>query len=74
MMFGFGSGFGFGGISMVLWWALIVISIVALVKCLSASSRGCRGDGKAMDILRERYARGEIDATEFQQKKLDLSH
>lgn len=74
MMYGLDGGFGFGGLFMILWWVLVVAGIVALVKWLSASSgAGCRGGGKAMDILKERYARGEIDATEFQQKKLDLS-
>jgi putative membrane protein len=28
--------------------------------------------GKALEILRERYARGEIDQTEFEQRKLQL--
>jgi putative membrane protein len=78
MMDGYGmaGGFGFGWIFMVLWWALIVVGIVVLVKwMLAGSGSGVRSDGgnKALDILRERYARGEIDEQEFQKKKRDLS-
>lgn len=78
MMDGYGmaGGFGFGWIFMVLWWALIVVGIVVLAKwMLAGSGSGGRGDGggKALDILRERYARGEIDEQEFQKKKRDLT-
>jgi putative membrane protein len=77
MMDGYGmGGFGFGGIFMVLWWVLIIVGIVALVKWISTSS-GASGrsgaDGKALDILKERYARGEIDEQEFHKRKRDLT-
>lgn len=68
-------GMGFGMIGMALFWILLLVAIVALV-------RGTRGSGTAagqppgksgIDILKERYARGEIDKTEFEVKKRDLS-
>lgn len=75
MMDGYGmGGFGFGGIFMILWWILIIVGIVALVKWMLGSPASQSGSaGKALDILRERYARGEIDEQEFQKKKQDLS-
>jgi putative membrane protein len=76
-MDGYGMGFGFGGIFMILWWVLIIGGIVMLVKWVASSSgAGGRngGDGKALEILKERYARGEIDEQEFQKKKQDLAH
>ena len=75
--YGMGYGFGFGGIFMILWWVLIIVGIVMLVKWLLGSSPGSCGHGrtggKALDILKERYARGEIDEQEYQKKRRDLT-
>lgn len=74
--YGMGGGYGFGGIFMILWLVLIIVGIVMLVKWLSKSATADDGSGsanKALDILRERYARGEINEQEFQKIKHDLS-
>ena len=65
---------GFGMISMVLFWVLVILGIVVLVKWIGASSASARPPSKtALDLLKERYARGEIDKREFEEKKRDLS-
>ena len=71
---GMGWGF-FGMVHMLLWWVLIILGIVVLVKwLLGGTSRGeGSGSGHALEVLRERYARGEIGKDEFEQKKRDLS-
>ena len=75
-------GFGFMGILMLVFWALIiafVVSfIVSIIKKMNKSEHLLSGgishkDNKAMDIIKERYARGEIDKKEFEEKKKDLS-
>lgn len=73
--YGLGHGYGFGGIFMVLWWVLVVVGIVVLVIWLTKATSGSVGAGrdKALDILKERYARGEIDEQEFEKKKRDLT-
>lgn len=65
---------GAGIISMVLFWVLIIVGIVVLVKWLAGFSRstGTPLAKTALDVLNERYARGEIDREEFEQKKRDL--
>jgi putative membrane protein len=68
-----GMGFG-GGFFMILFWIVIIAIIVMLAKWLfTGSSRIDLPRGKsALDILKERYARGEIGKDEFEQKKRDL--
>ncbi len=57
--YGMAGGYGLGGIFMVLWWVLIIAGIVMLVKRLNKLSGADDGGNKALDILKERYARGE---------------
>ena len=71
--YGMAGGYGFGGIFMILWWILIIVGIVMLVKWLNKSSGTEDSTNKALEILKERYARGEIDEQEFQKRKSDLS-
>jgi putative membrane protein len=67
-------GMGVGVIFMLLFWLLVILGIVALFRWLqlqSSPDRGARGK-TALEIIRERYARGEIDKEEYEQKKRDL--
>lgn len=67
---------GFGGIFMIFWWILIVGGIVILIKCLTAHApreRPHNNSNTALDLVKSRYAKGEIDKKEFEEKKKDLS-
>ncbi len=77
MMGGWGIMGWFGGIFMLVVWVLVIVGLIFLIKWLVQSTRtepgAPRGDSSgALNILRERYARGEIDKTEFEEKKKDL--
>lgn len=63
---------------MIAIWVLIVAGgLFLLVKWLPKVSEGHQGElllpgSSALEILKERYARGEIDREEFTQKKRDI--
>lgn len=61
-----------GSIGMVIWWALIILAVVALVRWIVGQGRG--GGKSAREILEERYARGEISRAEFEEKRRALDH
>ena len=70
MMGGWG---GFGWLWMVLWWALIVAGIVVLVRWFSArAAEDEKPEGKALDLLKERYTRGELDRDTYEKMRRDL--
>ena len=72
---GWGWGWGFlGAAHMLLWWVLIILGIAVLAKWLFGARAQERlgSGGNALEILKERYARGEIGKDEFEQKKRDL--
>ena len=65
-----GWGMGFGGFFMLLIWALVIVGAVFFVRWFIDQSRGGR---TALQILQERYARGELQREEYEQKKRDLT-
>ncbi|NMM38043.1 MAG: SHOCT domain-containing protein [Glaciimonas sp.] len=71
-----GMGMGVGMVGMAVFWILILVLIVVLVgRLLGSGSKGDKRQQKtALDILQERYAAGEIQRDEYEQKKRDLGN
>lgn len=62
-----------GGIMMILFWAVIILAAIALLRWLTDYLKSGTGtSNKAMEILKEKYAKGEIAKEEFETKKKDL--
>lgn len=75
MMYGWGPGYYSGGwmIVMMLFWVLVIVGIVYLIVHLARRpyERGEREE-TPIEILKRRYAKGELDADEFARRKKDL--
>jgi putative membrane protein len=70
---GFGMGL-FGWLFMLVFWGLIIVGLVLVVRWLWDHGRPGAGAGDApLEILKRRYARGEISKEEFDRMKQDLA-
>jgi putative membrane protein len=64
-MWGWNGGWGWFGAMHLLWWAVVIAGIAVVLRAtLFRRDPGARGD-QSLAILRERYARGEIDQAEY---------
>ncbi len=71
-MMGGGWGILMMMVSMVLFWGIIIGGIVLLVRYIFPQT-GVKASDDALDILKNRYARGEIGKEEFEAKKRDIT-
>jgi putative membrane protein len=70
--FGWGWGMGIGCVATLLLWILIILGIVFLVRAILRAERKGAVEETALDILKKRYAKGEIGKEEFEEKKKDI--
>ena len=68
----YGWGMGFGWIFMVLFLTLVILGIVYIVQAISRKSGQSGTQETPLDILKKRYAKGEITKEEFERMKGDL--
>lgn len=64
---------GFGSIYMFATWVLVGFSTYALVKLFIIKKKGNFKVDSDIEILKKRYARGEINADEYRKIKRELS-
>jgi putative membrane protein len=75
-MMGWGWG-SYGGIRMILFWILLIAIVLFLLRRFPASLQGPRSNdpsphSAALEILKERYAKGEISKEEYEARKRTL--
>lgn len=70
---------GFGWLFMFIMMALLFLGVVAVVKYITHNGGAASRQGtthssanSALTILEERYAKGDIDKSEFNEKRKDL--
>src|SRR4030065_1598826 len=68
-MWGWGVGMMF---MMFVFWALVIVALIVGIRWFMAQGPRARADS-ALEILRQRYARGEIEKDEFDAKKKGLA-
>ncbi len=75
MMFGMGFGSIFGILALLLigWGAFNVFNTNRDQNRPFLADGGYRTDSDALEILKQRYARGEISKSEFERMKQDIS-
>ncbi len=74
--YGYGGGWmAFGWFTMLLFWALIIVGIIAVIRWAGARSvPSPRGAGEtALEILKRRYASGEITREQYEAMKRDIA-
>ena len=66
-------GFG-GGLLMLLFWVLAAVGLVALMRWLASAGddRDTSAEPSALELLRRRYASGEIDQATYREMKQEL--
>jgi len=72
-------GWGFFGIigmiMMFIFWALVIVALIFFIRWIyhAGSWATVHRSETPLEILKKRYARGEIDKKEFEEKSRDLS-
>jgi putative membrane protein len=63
---------GAGCVATLFLWVLIILGIVFLVRAILRAERKGAAEETALDILKKRYAKGDISKEEFEEKKKDI--
>ncbi|MDD5007456.1 MAG: SHOCT domain-containing protein [Syntrophorhabdaceae bacterium] len=68
----YGWGMGFGWIFMIIFWVLIILVVIYLVRLVTGTGKQQQGE-TPIEILKKRYAKGEITKEEFEKMKGDIT-
>lgn len=63
---------GFGWVFMAIAMIILFLGAVLVLRYLSHPAPNRKNEDAALDLLKIRYAKGEIEKTEFDEKRKDL--
>jgi putative membrane protein len=73
MMQGGGHMFGYGSVFMMITWIVLIIAVIyVLIRITQKNGAESSRRETPLDILKKRYARGELSKEEFEERKKDL--
>jgi putative membrane protein len=67
-----GGGAGYSWVFMVLMMALVFLAVVLVFHYLNRSAHSANKEDAALEIIKTRYAKGEMEKKEFDEKRKDL--
>jgi putative membrane protein len=70
--YGFGNEWWMGWIMMLAFWLLVIVGIVVLIRVATGTAARRDGADTPLEILRRRYAAGELSKEQFEQMKRDV--
>jgi len=71
--FNWGGGW-FGGFPMIIVWVLIIVVVVIGIRWAVGRGSGAVDREGALEVLKRRYAAGEIDREQFREMKKELGY
>ena len=58
-------------LTMILFWGIVIGGVILVIRSILSLGKE-KQSSSALEILKQRYARGEIQKDEFEQKKKDI--
>lgn len=69
-----GFGMGLGGLMMLLFWGALIAGIVLLARSINGGGADAPWETTSLDVLKRRYAAGEITREQYEQMRRDIEH
>lgn len=69
----FGYPMGFGSIPMIIFWIVLIALVIWVASAIVKPGQADTESQSALEILKQRYARGEITDQQFDEMKRNLS-
>lgn len=63
---------GGGWLMMIFWWVAVIVAIVLIINFATGNKSTPRGGESALEILKKRYASGEITEEEYKRLKENI--